>query len=214
MLRKVITGAFVLVMACTASAASDRWLHVKVDENGGSNEQVRVNVPLALAERVLPLIQARNLGDGKVSINNGRVRISPGAMKIDTGGEVNVNLREMWQAVKDTGDARFVSVDSDHETVRVERKGGFLLIDVVDQGTEDEAGDRAATAPGAKGRSETVTVRIPVEVVDALFSGAEDELNILAAIRVLGEQKGIDLVTVDDGESKVRIWVDDLNTSE
>lgn len=214
MIRKVMAGAFVLALTGSAvMAAGDRWLHVRVDETGDSNQRVRVNVPLTLAEKILPLIDAKNLGEGKVSFSEGRVKLSPEAMNLETGEKVDLNLREMWQAVKETGDAQFVTVDSDHENVRVERKGAFLMIDVIDTGGNEAEGEDAAEA-GAGHHAEKVTIRIPIEVVDALFSGEEDELNILAAIQALGEHKGMDLVSVDDGESKVRIWVDDVNTSE
>src|SRR4029077_2257049 len=41
----------------TVSASShDRWLHVRVTNPGNNEETVRVNVPLELAEKVLPTI--------------------------------------------------------------------------------------------------------------------------------------------------------------
>src|ERR1700687_6500207 len=51
------------------SAKTDRWLHVRVVSTDGKGETVRVNVPLELAERVLPAINKNRLHDGKVKID-------------------------------------------------------------------------------------------------------------------------------------------------
>ena len=45
-------------------------------------------------------------------------------------------------------------------------------------------------------------------MVDALFSGEGQELNLKEAISELKSLRG-DIVRVDDGETKVRIWIDE-----
>jgi len=46
-------------------------------------------------------------------------------------------------------------------------------------------------------------------VLDALFTGDSGELDLVAALRMLGEtHPGEEIVTVDDGATKVRIWID------
>ena len=63
------------------------------------------------------------------------------------------------------------------------------------------------TASGAQ-----VDVRFPFAVLDALFSGTDEhELDLVAAARALAQYGDGDIVTVDDGQSKVRVWVDDVN---
>src|SRR5712692_8054670 len=54
----------------TASASKDRWLHVRVISSDAKGETVRVNVPLELAEKVLPAINKHRLHDGKVRIDD------------------------------------------------------------------------------------------------------------------------------------------------
>lgn len=110
-------GLLVVLFAATAVTASaeDRWLHIKVDDSGGDKETVRVNVPLSLAERVLPCIHADNLDHGKVRIS----------------GDVNgIDLRQVVEAIRTAGDNEFVTVHDRHEDVRIAKVGGNLLIKV------------------------------------------------------------------------------------
>ena len=75
--------------------------------------------------------------------------------------------------------------------MNVSKKGDLLLIRV------QEGGDR-----------ETVHVDVPSALVDALFSGSGDELNVRAAIAELRKLRG-DVVRVNDRSSTVRIWIDE-----
>jgi len=43
----------------TTSVSKDRWLHVRVISSDAKGETVRVNVPLELAEKVLPAINKK-----------------------------------------------------------------------------------------------------------------------------------------------------------
>src|SRR6266702_6329855 len=65
--------ALVLLLAATVvwAASPDRYLHVRVS-NPTTHELVRVNVPLSLAEKVIPAINHGQLRDGKVQIGNFR----------------------------------------------------------------------------------------------------------------------------------------------
>ena len=47
-----------------------------------------------------------------------------------------------------------------------------------------------------------------MDVVDALLEGEGSELNIQAAIQQLQNKRG-ELVQVQDGETNVRIWIDE-----
>jgi hypothetical protein len=188
----------VLAWVSTAglTAAADRWVHVKVIENGEDGDRVRVNIPLSLAEKVLPTIKADNLHDGLI--------------KVDGHTTDKVDLRALLEAVRDAQDNEYVTVDSRHQSVRVAKSGGFLLIKVHE--THGAAAKPPQTAD-KKGDS-TVDIKVPFSVVNALLSGEKDELNLLAAIRALGNYQDIDLVTVNDADSTVRIWVDSRNVAD
>jgi hypothetical protein len=168
----------------TLAAQADRWIHVKVEETGEKAEKVRINIPLALAEKVLPAIKADKLCDGKV--------------KLDEKHFHNVDLRALLEAIRTTGDNEFVTVESKQENVRVAKAGGYLIVQVLE----------------GRDAAKKVDVKIPFTVVEAMLSGGQDELDVLAGLRALSAHGDVELVTVNEPKSTVRIWVDSRNTAE
>jgi len=195
-MKKVLLGLAVIFLTRTGALAADRWVHVKVEEGGTQGETVRINLPLSLAEKVLPAIHTHKLCAGKVKVNKDDIH--------------DLDLRAVMEALRTAPDNEFITVESRRDNVRVAKAGGNLLIKV--QENKETAGTKAKTE--TKTRAETVNVTIPIPVVDALLSGAQDELDILAAVRALGAVGDTVLVSVDDQHSKVRIWVDSRNTME
>jgi hypothetical protein len=63
-------------------------------------------------------------------------------------------------------------------------------------------------------KKSNVEVKIPMKVVDALFSAGKDELDLVAGLRALSAQGDTDLVSVKDEENTVRIWLDSKNVSD
>jgi hypothetical protein len=185
--RRLTLVVFLLAATAATASAEDRWLHVKVDDSGGDNEMVRINVPLSLAEKVLPCVHAENFDGGKVRIN----------------GNLNgVDLRQLVEAIRDAGDNEFVTVRDRHEDVRIAKAGGNLLIKVREKEGESKRGQS------------TVDIKVPFTVVQALLSAGKDELDVAAAIRALRAQGNTELVTVNDKTESVRIWVDSRSASE
>ncbi|MGB2637599.1 MAG: hypothetical protein WAN32_01490, partial [Candidatus Acidiferrum sp.] len=82
----------------STSTHAERWLHVRVVSTNSKDETVRVNVPLSLAETVLPAINHDRLHDGKVRL---------GCMDCD-----GVDIRTLFNAVRNTKDGEFVMVQS------------------------------------------------------------------------------------------------------
>jgi hypothetical protein len=167
-----------------ASPTGQRWLHVRVEKTGEDGESVRVNLPLKVAEKVLPAIRAGELRGGRLRIQHARLH--------------DVDLRALLEAVRELEDGEFLIVQSDEQNVRVAKKEGHLLVNV-DEG---------------KGNAEKVNVKVPVPVVEALLSGEEDELNLLAAVQALREHGNNVLVTVESEKELVRIWVDSQSAME
>ena len=181
MMRKMFLAVSIMALAASGLAApAGQWLHVKVVESGKGkgNERVLVNVPLSLVEKILPLIDNEHLRNGKVQIDCKEL------------GETD--LRAIGEAVRETEDAEFVTVEGTDEKVRVAKSGNYLLI------RAEEGGKK----------SEKVDIKVPLDVVDALFSGGSNELNVLEAIRALGNKVDGDLVRVSSGTSNVRVWID------
>jgi len=165
------------------AGTTDRWLHVRVEEGEGPGaETVHVNVPLDLAEKVLPAIHVEQFQGGKVHLEHGEMK--------------DVDVRAILQAVKETRDGVFVTVEG-KDNIRVAKEKGHLLVKVREEG---EMGTK-------------VDVQIPMEVVEALLSGEKDELNVAAAVRSLARHGDELLVTVTEKGSSVRIWIDSQNTS-
>lgn len=98
----------------SAAAASNLWLHVKVDEKDGA--KVSVNLPLALAEKALPMIPKHGNFDWHHG-HHGSVR------NID-------DLREIWAEVQASPDMTFVTVEEEDENVKVWKKAGYLYVEV------------------------------------------------------------------------------------
>jgi len=83
----------------TSSATTEkgeRWLHVRVICTDGKGDTVRVNVPLELAEKVLPAVNHDRLHNGKV--------------KIDSSDINDVDLRALMDAIRTTKDGEYVTV--------------------------------------------------------------------------------------------------------
>jgi hypothetical protein len=178
MRRSVLVIGLLLLSTAANASPPNRWLHIRVTENAPDGEKVRVNVPLMMVEKLLPLIDDEDFCGGKIRFNRQDMNA--------------VRLRAIWSAVRDTEDGEFVTVESKDENVRVAREGAYLLVKVQEHGR----------------RGEQVDVKVPVSVVDGLLSGEGDELNIGAAIQALGEHGPGELVTVNSDDENVRIWID------
>jgi len=157
-------------------------------------EMVRVNLPMSVAEKVLPAIRAHKLSEGKIRLRELRIH--------------DVDVRAILEAVKGSPDGEFVTVESKkagrNENVRVAKQGGYLLVKVREQkkmGTPDAF-------------EETVDIKIPMTVVEAMLSGGPDEIDVLAGLRALRAHGDAELITVKERTQTVRIWIDRKNTSE
>jgi hypothetical protein len=192
MRRRTQIGAVVCTLAAgmmvpvgpAMAVPAEKYLHVNVQDpaNDGS---VNVNVPLSLAENILPAINNRDLHDGKVSIHNA-----------DMNG---VDVRALLDAVRSAPDNEFVTVKDKDSDVRVAKANGNIIVRVTDK----------------KNKEQKVDVTVPMKVLDALLSTTKtDELDIAAALRALSDAGDILLVTVQDSSEKVRIWVDSRNTQD
>ena len=169
----------------TTSAPKDRWLHVRVISSDAKGETVRVNVPLELAEKVLPAINKDRLHGGRVKIDNAHMD--------------DVDLRALVEAIRTTKDGEFVTVQSNDCDVRVAKQANHLIIHVLDK---------------ENSKKSEVEVKVPMKVIDALFSAGKDELDLVAALHALSAQGDTELVSVKDHENTVRVWLDSKNVTD
>jgi hypothetical protein len=118
--------------------------------------------------------------------------IGHGHIRLGNHSDLKVaDLRKLWAELKATGDADLVSVEDEGETVSVKRQGDLVLVRVDN--------------PGKK---EQVRVDVPLALVDALLASDGETLNLDAALAELAKRRG-DIVTVNDGGDKVRVWIDE-----
>src|SRR5437763_15451912 len=170
----------------SASVSSkDRWLHVRVICTDAKGDTVRVNVPLELAEKVLPAVNHDRLHNGKVRINDARMD--------------DVDLRALMEAIRSAKDGEYVTVQGSGNDVRVAKEGNHLMIHVVDK-----------SGP----KKSQVEVTVPMKVVEALLSAGKDELDLVAALHALGTQGDVELVSVKDSENTVKVWLDSKNVAD
>ena len=176
-LSSVIILSATMALAVTAT----RYLHVKVT-NPTSHELVRVNVPLILAEKIIPAINHGELRDGKVHI---------GHMNAD-----EVNVRAILDALKTAPEGEFVTVQNLSDDVRVAKEHGQVVVHVIDKDSKENV---------------DVTVPWDV-VEALVSNTADDQLNVEAAIKALQNVGDTTLVRVSGSDENVRVWIDSRNT--
>lgn len=180
-MKRVLLVAGIALITVAPLAAQTPWLHIEVDESSSDQAQVKVNLPLSVVRIAMQAAPEK-------FINHGHLHLSHFDRDLDIE-----DLRQLWTELRDSGNAEFVTVEDEDETVRVRRDGDYIRVEVE---------ERSRVSP------EQVRVDIPVAVVDALFSGDGDSLDLEHALTELSAERG-DVVRVDDGETKVRIWIDE-----
>lgn len=182
----VALGFAALAPSRASAAPAERFLHVRVNNQGSSGQSVNLNVPLSMAEKILPAVN-------HAPLHNGRVAIPTEQMN-------GVDVRAILDAIRDAPDNNFVTVKSKGQNVRVSKSRGNIVVHV----------------SNADGGDQNVDVSVPLKVVDALFSTtSNNEIDISAALRALAaDDTGSLLVTVQSASQQVRIWVDSNSSSD
>ncbi len=153
-------------------------------KNPSADEHVTVNLPLSLMQAAAHLIPQEVDEDVHIAIDD-----------LDMSWS---ELLAFWQEVKNAPEATFVTVQSKDETVNVRKEGDYVFVRTTE-----------STAAGTK-----VDVKFPLAVIDALLSGPEGTLNFQGALQALADFGPGNLVTVQDGDETVRVWIDDQNEVE
>jgi hypothetical protein len=177
MKRTLLLLTLLLAATVLSAASPERYLHVKVS-NPTTHELVRVNVPLSLAEKVIPAINHGQLHNGKICIGH------------FTADKVNVKV--ILDALKTAPEGEFVTVQDSGNDVRVAKEHGQLVVHVIDKGSKQNV---------------DVTVPWEVAQA-LISNTTENELDLEAAIKALASAGDVTLVTVTSHEQNVRIWID------
>jgi len=195
-----VTLAPSALLAQTSTAKSEQWIHVRVESKDHSGETVRVNVPIEMAEKVLPAINKNNLHNGKVHIESAHMD--------------DVDVRALLDAIRTSKDGEYVTVQSNENDVRVAKSGGYLYIHVTDRSGARKSDAKESAAKVVSTKESKVEIKVPMKVVDALFSSGKDELDIVAGLRALAGSGDSELVSVKDSENTVRVWIDSKNIAD
>jgi hypothetical protein len=183
----------------TSSSAKEQWIHVRVESTKDKGETVRVNVPVEMAEKVLPAINKDKLHNGKVHIDSAHLD--------------DVDLRTLLDAVRTSKDGEYVTVQSRENDVRVAKRNGYLYVYVTEK-PSTKKGSKGEIGKPNSAKESKVEVKVPMKVVDALFSAGKDELDVVAALRALSANGDTELVNVKDSDNTVHIWIDSKNLAD
>jgi|SRR5581483_1096461 len=182
LLALVAVSMLLLAATFAVAASATRYLHVRVN-NPATHELVKVNVPLALAERVIPAINHGELRDGKIHVGN---------FTAD-----NVDVRQILDALKTAPEGEFVTVQNTDDDIRVAKENGQVVVQVIDKQSKETV---------------DVTVPWDV-VQALISDTSKDQLNVEAAIKALENLgSDTTLVRVNSKDENVRVWVDSRNT--
>jgi hypothetical protein len=175
-----------LSVAALCAATAERWVHVRVESAKGVSGNVSINVPIEMASAVLPSIPAGDQHHGRFSLQ----------------ASVNgMDLRAMLDAVRNSPDNVFVTLERHDKEVSVAKSGRNLLIKIVDK-------------PGADNHlGKTIAIKVPVAVVRAMLADNSDDLDVGAGIRALSREGDVD-VTVNSEKETVRVWTDTHTASD
>jgi hypothetical protein len=168
------------------AASAQRWIHVRVESARGVSGNVSINVPIEMASAVLPSLPADHQHQGKFSLQ----------------ASVNgVDLRAMLDAIRNSPDNVFVTLEQHDREVSVAKSGRNLLIKVAEK-------------PSAEHHlGKTIAVKVPISVVRAMLSNNSDDVDLDAGIRALAREGDVD-VTVNSEKETVRVWTDTRTASD
>ena len=181
MLKRIGLIALMAVALPLAALASN-WIHVEVTEDGGET-MVKAQFPVSMVEVAL------GIAEDEIA--------ESGALRLDDADITVEELRAMWIELREAGDAEFVNIkETSGEHVSVYRKGDFVHVDVEDRSSYSD-------------REEKVNIKVPVSVIDKLFEGEGEELNLRAALAELERAAHGQVISVMDGDTEVKVWIDD-----
>jgi hypothetical protein len=114
------------------------------------------------------------------------------------GGSVNVNIplaMAILDGIRAAPDNEFVTIKEKNKDIHILKANGNVNIQVRDSSDHN---------------AERVDARIPLSVVDALFSIVQkNELDVEAALGALDQARQAFVVAIEDNSQLVRVWVDE-----
>jgi hypothetical protein len=180
-----LAGAILcLTSAALMAATSERWIHVRVENVKGVSGNFSVNLPIEMASAALSSIPADS--------HAGRFHLQASVNGTD--------LRALLDAVRNSPDNVFVTMERRDKEVSVAKAGRSLLIKIADKPDVPNHFDK------------TVAIKVPVSVVRAMLANNSDDLDLGAGIRALAREGEVDM-TMNNEKQTVRVWTDTRTAS-
>lgn len=177
--RRLSLFLCVALLALLAGAASADPWIHLQVEEGHGGDRVSVNLPISLMRAAVNMIPDDVNADIELEFDD-----------VDFDWH---EMRAFWDEVKRAPEMTFVTVETRDEHIAVRKEGNMLVIRTTE-----------SNEYGAE-----VDMQLPTAVVDALLSGPEGRFDFAAALDALVDYGPGQLMTVRDGDDRVRIWIDD-----
>src|SRR5277367_2946315 len=113
----LLAAGLVATAASVIAAPPERYLHVRV-EDSTKGENVNVNVPLSMAETVLPAVNKGPLHDGRITMPSTKMN--------------GIDIHTILNSVRTAPDGEFVTVKEKTQDVSVSKVNGNIVIRVHD----------------------------------------------------------------------------------
>ena len=169
-MRKAVSTLIVATVIFTAQAVMAATplvrLHMKEHSGEGAPTEIDLRLPLTMLGAFAPQLEQ---GLGQVNLD-----------------DQNIDLRSMWQSLRDAGPSQIVSIDGPDGTVEVATTATHLEVRV-DQ-------------------NEKINVSISLELVNAFLSG--ESLDVEAITIALESMQGQDLINITGDKMELRAWVE------
>jgi hypothetical protein len=166
-------------LVATAQRAAASDLWLHIDVNGKGDKSEQANINL-------PLSMVRNMAPMLEEKSHGSKRLHVRDKDLSVS-----ELRRAWREIADGPDANYITVRDKDSDVHIGKQGDYLRLKAKDRGD-----------------GEDVDIKVPLDVVAALFSSDGDDLNFGAALEALARRGEGELLTVNGNDETVRIWVD------
>ena len=179
-------GILFLSAAAVMAAPPQRWIHVRVESARGVSGKMSFNVPIEMASAVWP------------SIPDEQHRHSKFNLQASVNG---MDLHAMLEAVRNSPDNVFMTMERNDKEVSVAKAGRNMLIKIANKpGFENHLG-------------ETIAIKVPITVVRAMLANNSDEVDVGAGIRALARYGDME-VTVNNEKETVHVWTDTRTNSD
>ncbi len=123
MVKQLFWTLVSVIVFSSSALAGESWIHIRIVDEDIDGDRVSINMPVDLVESMLPMIETKELREGRIKINNREF----------TGED----LREFWSAIRKADDGEFLTMESNDAEVRVSKKDGLLLVRAEDRDDDE-----------------------------------------------------------------------------